>query len=79
MEARLNYYYGLVYPNLIYNVIPWGRANPTHFSPLIAQYKRTIRTFLGPTIWNQLPINVRNIESSLSFKRALKSHFISPC
>ena len=36
-------------------------------------------SFLGPTIWNQLPINVRNMESLLSFKRALKSHIISTC
>ena len=30
--------------------------------------------FCGPTIWNSLPCNIRSIQSTPSFKRALKTH-----
>ena len=38
MEARLNYYYGVILPHLIYNVIASRGANQTHLCPLIRPF-----------------------------------------
>ena len=43
MKARLNYYYGYIYPYLNYNIIVWGGACASALKPLITQQKRTIR------------------------------------
>ena len=44
MQARLNFYYGFIYPYLTYNVAIWGSASQTTINPLIIQQKRIIRT-----------------------------------
>ena len=43
MKARLDYYYGLIYPYLSYNVVVWGSTYGTWLNPLIVQHKRLIR------------------------------------
>ena len=34
-------------------------------------------TFRGPTHWNELPVNLQNIESVNSFKKSVKNYYIS--
>ena len=34
-------------------------------------------SFKGPTFWNQLPDEIRCIESTSNFKKKVKSHYIS--
>ena len=46
MKARLNYYYGYIYPYLNYNIMIWGGANASTLSPLITQHKRSVRTLV---------------------------------
>ena len=43
LKARLNYYYGHIYPYLNYNILIWGGACANILKPLITQHKRTIR------------------------------------
>ena len=33
----------------------------------------------GANIWNEIPIEIRKIDETSSFKRAFKQHFISLC
>ena len=47
MTARLNYYFGFIYPYLNYNIILWGGTYSTHLNCLNIQHKRTIRTLAG--------------------------------
>ena len=42
-QARLNYYYGLIFPYISQNVVVWGAACDSHMYPLITQQKRMIR------------------------------------
>ena len=44
MTARLNYYYGFIFPFLNYNIILWGGTYSSHLNCLEVQHKRTIRT-----------------------------------
>ena len=44
MKAKLNYYYSLIYPYLIYNVEVWGGTYDCYLKSLIIQHKRVIRT-----------------------------------
>ena len=44
LKARLNYYYGFIYPYLTYNVIVWGNAPEIYIKDLFIQQKRFIRT-----------------------------------
>ena len=46
-QARMNYYYGLMYPYLTYNIIVWGSTNPSHLNPLIILQKRIVRILAG--------------------------------
>ena len=149
LHARLNYYYGLVYPYLTYNILIWGSTNFNHLSPLVIQQKRIIRiitnsnyiahtsplfyklgllklvdihkfqaavymyknqfndlyinnhglntrnshnlvpkhhklsrtqqaiSYVGPKIWNKLPISIGIIPNLNTFKRTLKSYLLS--
>ena len=149
LQARLNYYYGLVYPYLTYNILIWGSTNFNHLSPLVIQQKRIIRiiansnyiahtsplfyklgllklvdihkfqaavymyknqfndmyihnhglntrnshnlvpkhhklsrtqqaiSYVGPKIWNNLPLGIRIIPNLNTFKRTLKSYLLS--
>ena len=43
-KARLDYYYGFVYPYLCYNIVVCGGTYVSHLAPLIVQHKRLIRT-----------------------------------
>ena len=43
LKARLDFYYGFVYPYLIYSVTVWGGTYGCHLSKLIVQQKRIIR------------------------------------
>ena len=47
MTARLNYYYGFIFPYLNYNIIIWGGTYSNHLNCLNIQHKRTIRTLAG--------------------------------
>ena len=148
IQARLNFYYSLMYPYLTYNIIIWGNTHKTHLNQLEILHKRIIRTicnsnkndhteplfyrlrllklidiykyfisvhmynsynrnqyrvshsvntrnrqlavpvfhrlegsqhavsFSGPTIWNTLPLEIRNSDSLNRFKKALKNYFI---
>ena len=44
MQARINFYYSMIYPYLTYNIIVWGNTHKIHIQPLIIQHKRIIRT-----------------------------------
>ena len=46
-QAKLNYYYGFIYPFLTYNILIWGSTNSIHLKPLIIQQKRIIRLLSG--------------------------------
>ena len=46
-DAKLSYYYALIYPYLSYNVCIWGSTYPTHLQPLIVQQKRVVRIIAG--------------------------------
>ena len=41
----------------------------------LSQTQRAV-SFIGPTTWNTIPSNIRNIDSLMHFKRKLKIHFI---
>ena len=43
LRARLDFYYGFIYPYLIYSVTVWGGTYDCHLSKLIVQQKRIIR------------------------------------
>ena len=47
-------------------------------APIFQRLSRTQQSisYCGPTEWNKLPNNLKNIESSSLFKRQLKSYFI---
>ena len=149
IQARMNFYYSLMYPYLTYNIIIWGNTHKTHLNQLEVLHKRIIRTicnsnrndhtsplfyslrllklidiykyfisvhmyisfnqnqyrvshsvntrnrqlaaptfhrlegsqhavsFSGPTVWNTLPLEIRNSVSLNSFKKALKNYFIN--
>ena len=42
-QARINYYYSLIFPYLTYNVVVWGGTYKNHLYPVIRQQKRIIR------------------------------------
>ena len=42
-EARMDYYYGMLYPYMTYNALVWGTTYLSHLQPLIVQQKRIIR------------------------------------
>ena len=44
IKARLNYYYGFIYPYLTYNVIIWGNASESFIRDIRTQQKRFVRT-----------------------------------
>ena len=46
LKARLNYYYGYIYPYLNYNILIWGGTNASTLKPLITQHKRSVRTIV---------------------------------
>ena len=43
LKARLGFYFGFIYPFLIYNVTVWGGTYNCYLSNLIVQHKRIIR------------------------------------
>ena len=43
LKARINFYYGFIYPYLSYGVIVWGATSENHLHNLIIQQKRFIR------------------------------------
>ena len=46
-QARLNYYYALMYPYLSYNIVVWGSTFRCHLDPLVLIQKRIIRIIAG--------------------------------
>ena len=46
-QARLNFYYALLYPYLSYNVVVWGSTFRCHLNPLVLIQKRIIRLIAG--------------------------------
>ena len=56
-SARLNYYYGFIYPNLIYNVETWCGTFSSHLDRLIVIHKRIVRIIAGePPLSHSSPI-----------------------
>ena len=49
--------------------------------PLMTQQTFLNKSFAvsGPTLWNQLPQQIRELDSSAGFKSAVKSHYFSRC
>ena len=47
IKARINFYYSLIYPYLIYSVPVWGGTNQVHLKPIVLQQKRAIRIIAG--------------------------------
>ena len=43
LDAKLNFYYSLIYPLINYNIIVWGGTYSTHLQNLINLQKRSIR------------------------------------
>ena len=43
VQARINYYYGMLYPFMSYNILIWGSTYNRHIEPLFIQQKRIIR------------------------------------
>ena len=53
----LNYYYGFIYPNLIYNIEIWGGTFPCHLESLHVIQKRIVRIIAGePPLSHSNPI-----------------------
>ena len=149
LSARRNFYNGLIFPFLSYNITVWGGTYPTHLNPLIILQKRFIRlmadadrlahttplfhqlkilklndifryftsvqmfksinlglfanehqhftrnrdlarplyhrltstqhsfTHNGPKIWNELPYDIRSIDSLRLFKKKLKQFLLN--
>ena len=46
-QARLNYYYAMIYPYLSYNISIWGGTSDNHLNPLFILQKRMIRNILN--------------------------------
>ena len=44
LPARITYYNSFILPYLTFNILHWGKTNPTHLSRLITAQKRIIRT-----------------------------------
>ena len=44
LQARISYYYGMLYPFMSYNILIWGSTYNRHIEPLVIQQKRIIRT-----------------------------------
>ena len=42
-RARLNFYYGFMYPLLSYNILAWGGTYDTYLNQIIIQQKRIVR------------------------------------
>ena len=43
LKARLDFYYGFIYPYLIYGVTVWGGTYDCHLNKLAVQQKRIVR------------------------------------
>ena len=46
-QARLNYYYALLYPYLSYNIVVWGSTFQCHLNPVVLIQKRIMRLIAG--------------------------------
>ena len=44
IQARISYYYAMLYPFMSYNILIWGSTYNNHMEPLVVQQKRIIRT-----------------------------------
>ena len=42
-DARISYYYGMMYPYISYSIVVWGSTYKSHLQPLILQQKRIVR------------------------------------
>ena len=61
-RARINYYYGMLYPFLSYNILVWGSTYETHITPLILQQKRIIRTITDAAYLDHTSPLFKNLE-----------------
>ena len=83
LNVRLNYYYGLIYPFLSYNVCVWGGTYASHLQPLIVQHKRLIRIITNSNYMDHtLPLfhrlNILKFEDIYKFNLLIQVHkFIS--
>ena len=79
LKARLNYYFGYIYPYLNYNILIWGGACVSVLKPLITQQKRTIRIICDADYYAHTDplfkkLNILKIEDIYKLNLALHVH-----